>query len=539
MAKENSSKGTLTLAEIARLAIAGGEYAEFSGPETIAKLVASYQDSNAVAAIVSDWLRKNLQDKNQIAVAFFLAKMLKKRGTRLFKVVAEVFEWLPAICDEIRELPEIKNAANVQERRDRFGEAASKKFKERFEAAVALLPPIDPNIGANMANAASGISAGLMARATAALGSLGTTAGNLLEHIGEKVKEASRILQMIVGGMILYCLALVLIVFFETTWMAAIAWVALVLLIGAPAIFMVLGGLKKEGTGVQLFSSLFLAFVSTTLLVITFAMAGIGLTVIDEGSWRIIIAGPVIFLIWDRIVCGITQKLLTVPKFLALIGAALSNDGTVDPEEQKNLNTIMHNSTMLVRISITVVAAACFIWTFVIAIQMVQSPPPFLPAILFGAIHLALVGAYARLALGLWRDGDWAKHLETIAKGWGVTMLNNSWRMWIAIPTVALLLIAGYAFFKPSANEGRSRAERAEKSSVSHEVEDEREIVQAEERRPVEKKSTTSSKKTDGTVMCDGKKVSASKLRADLKSLNDMFGGNYCSSGITGYPCCK
>ncbi|MFA6018166.1 MAG: hypothetical protein WC776_03215 [Patescibacteria group bacterium] len=466
--------------------------------------------------------------------------MLKKRGTRLFKVVAEVFEWLPVICDEIRELPEIKNATNIQERRDRFGEAASKKFKEKFEAAVALLPPIDPNIGANMTNAASSISADLMARLKATLDGLGTSTGSLLEKIGVEVKEAARVTQMIIGGMIFYTLVIGLVTLFKTTWMAAIAWTALVLLIGVPTIFMVLGGLKKDGEGVQLSSSLFLAFVSTTLLVITFGLAGIGLTVVNEGSWKIIAAGPVIFLVWDRVVWGITQKLLNVPKFAALVIGALANDGTIEPNERENLNAFMRSSMALVRISITVVAVACLIWTLIIIIQMVQDPLPFLPAALLCAIHVALVGAYTRLSLGLWKENDWAKHLDIVAKGWGVKMLNNAWRMWIAVPIMFVVAVIGYAFFfKPSEHESRSHAEHAEKSSVSREADDETKIVRTEERKPIKKNSAPSTKKAEKMVMCNGKKVSAAKLEADLKSLNEKVDGQFCKDGMTKYPCCK
>jgi hypothetical protein len=257
----------------------------------------------------------------------------------------------------------------------------------------------------------------------------------------------------------------------------------------------------------------------------------------------------VIVVVWDRVVIGILQKLLGMPKFGTLLIGAFLNDGVISDEEKKSIDTAMAKNITLVSISVLVAGAINAGWFLIVLVQTFASEGVFFPVgVLLIALHLVLGSAYVRMSLKLSRPDDYPAHLKLngFIEKWAHRLYNGSIITSIAAPLIALVLICGYFFLSQHTastwwNDFRSNIGRGG-NVVNEKMQDGVEWLEGEEATPIQKTSQPvatpkASKAGSETVDCGRHgQIRKGKVEKDKASIKCTAAMN--SAGI--YPCtCK
>lgn len=557
-------------ADAVRIIIGGGEYAEQRLPDLFASLIAAGQDDNVLMATISHWLR-TVDTENEAALGYGVARWLKGRGPAA-AMLAHALETTLRTAHELNEYPAGTLAAATPEDRERFRMALVAKFQNNVERARARFATTFNNLGGGMADPntptepkASAwtrfVEATGFSKMFDALGNMGTGAGKVLENMGDAAADIMRVLFAILGGSILYCGAVFGIALFLPEVMSYVAWASFGVLVGVPALMMIFGAARREGLIAQGVAAFMLWFVCSTLLYITFALAGAAGMYTGENIWRILVAGPVIFVIWDRVMMGITQSAVRTGKFNWMEVKAFFSGGKVDETERKEIDEAMRKAIYLIRISITATAAVLLIWFMMVIVEMNLHPLPFHLSVLLVTGLAFLSIAYARMALALWREGDWPKHLDTLSKGWAATFFQSAQRGWVVAGAVGLGLLVFWGIFndpKTTDQTAVGSQGQAEEPGILQRIGDigkasaDMALDEAEDavgiNRAETKKSTRTTSKEEedeqdeeparktrtDMVRCGDAEIPAEKVRKDRKTL----GSEFCSESMGDiYPC--
>lgn len=441
-------------ADAVRIIIGGGEYAEQRLPDLFASLIAAGQDDNVLMATISHWLR-TVDTENEAALGYGVARWLKGRGPAA-AMLAHALETTLRTAHELNEYPAGTLAAATPEDRERFRMALVAKFQNNVERARAQLNTTFTNLGGRVAdtNTPTEPKPGVFDRFMLSLSGLSDGAGELLKDVGETAVVIVRALMIIIGASVIYCAVILGITLQFPEAMNTVAGMAFAILVCVPGGLMIAFGAQKNGVVPGAAAAFMLWFVSSTLLFITFALAGAAGMYTGGNIWSILVAGPIIFVVWDRIVMGITQAIIRTGKHEVLWAKAFSSGLKVDEAERKAINLAMEKSIYLVRISITATAAVLLIWLMMVIVEMNLHPLPFHLSVLLVTGLAFLSIAYARMALALWREGDWPKHLETLSKGWATTFFQSAQRGWVVAGAVGLGLLVLWGIFNdPKATE--------------------------------------------------------------------------------------
>ena len=437
-----------TVWEGARLWIAGGEYAEKRVPELLAKLIARHQDENAIAGIVSDWLRKNLVDENHVAAVYGIARLLKGRGGRFMIAAAEALETLPAVANEVQRMPAIKNASSTEERGRLFGAAMSDKFNAMYGAAKARLQhlPIPHNtsgghVADTVTSSTQSASGGWFSGVTSGIG-----------DVASKITEvALAIGQFIVAGIGLcaaYLIVCVAIAWNYPSAMDGFAWLSFYVLTGVPVALTIIGlPFGKHGTVLQFASLAFLVCLSSSLIVIAFVLAAVNGIIVNNAAWGTVIMLIVVTIVWW--VCwAIAQKAVATPGFFISFVPKFVKGFSINKTEAEELATYWRVANTLDKISVTVAGAICAGILVLTIIKLWQQPMPFLLALGLLALELLIGGAFIRMSIRLSGEHDYPPFLgmKELVKKWMHRLYTSSMATAAAI-LIVIALIIGVASF--------------------------------------------------------------------------------------------
>ena len=440
----------LSLWELLRLWLAGGEYAEKRIPELIATLIATHQDSNALAGVISDWLRHNLINENHTALLFWIARVLKSRGGRFFVAAAEALEALPDIAEEIRHKPEMQNGT-AEERRLRLNAAVADRFTTTFHAAKDRLAHIPIAIGGIVnSSPPSPSSGGILAMLSGASSNLTDGAKKVLKEGADVAIGAARLVMFLIGAAALWCLFIVMMTIFVPGSMYYIAWASLVVFVAIPAVLM-MGGAFKEGVGtlIQVASTCFLLFWTSTMELVTFALATGRAVTLQQGMWDLNFMLVVILVFWDRAIMALTQKLIGIP------GSELQKmwakrDGEYSPAEQKANKDYWDRQIFLTSISVSVCVAVNVAVIMILWESQRFNPIDFDLFVIIAAVQLVLGATYVRKNIALWRNGDAGVHMDDNAKRWNNRYYNGAQWTQFLVTTLALIVLVGNRFVPDS-----------------------------------------------------------------------------------------
>ena len=443
-----SNQHPFTMWEAIRIWMAGGEYAERRIPELLAAAIVAHQDENALAALISDWLRRNFIDENHVAVAYGIAKLLKGRGGRFSLAAAEALEALPSTAHELRQAPEIQNAGTPEERRARFGAAMSDKFNQVYGAAKNRLqhipiPHLNFPSGAHVPDPTSSPSP-----STGWFG--GVTAG--LGDIASKITEVALVIgQFVVAGLGIcaaYLLMCVVVAWNYPNDMDAFAWGSFYLLTGVPIALAIIGlPFGKHGTVLQFASLAFLVCFSSSLVVIAFAVAVVEGIVVNNAAWGTILVLIVVTLVWW--VCwALAQKVVATPGFFVSFVPKFVKDLSINKEEGDELAAYWHKSNALDKISVTVAGAIYAGVLIITIIKLWQQPLPFLQALGLLAVELLIGGAFIRMSIKLSGEQDYPPWLgmKDIVKKWMHRLYTSSMTTAAAVLIVIVIIIGATGF---------------------------------------------------------------------------------------------
>lgn len=430
----------LKIGEILRLLVGGREYREKRFPELIADLVASLQDENALAGVLSDFFRTHFIDENETAMVFTVGRLLRARGGRWI-VIAEVLEAVPDISEEMRRRPEMQ-IGTPEERQALLKEAIATRVGEKFEEVKARLPADT--------TAVQEPGPGLRERFTALLGGMGSGLGEMAKTLFGLALLAFQFVAFWVGASVLYLMLAVFVAFVFPAWMPLFAWISFIVFVGIPAVAMMVSApFGRAGAAFQAAAGTLLAYFSSSLLVIVFTLAALCAVATGTEHYGILCMGQIIVVVWDRVIFGLTQKAAGLPGFFAK-GIAAISDGKITEEEVKGFAAHWKDNTFLVVISVTVAGAINAAWLLVSLIAIFQNPLFFPLGVGMIGLQLVLGGAYVRMALKQGRDGEYSKHLglEAHIKTWSHRLYNGSMITSVAAPLIAAALICGFFFVK-------------------------------------------------------------------------------------------
>lgn len=440
------STNPLTWWELLRLGLAGGEYAEKRVPELIASAIASHQDENALVGIISDWLRRNLIDENHTALIFGVARVIRSRGGRFFVAAAETLETLPAVAHELRQTSEMQNGTN-DERRARLSAAIADHFTNTFQAAKDRLAHIPIALGGNtMSDPSTPQPTGGVLR------SLGSSLSNLFSgagHIAGRIAEVALVISGYVMAGIGLCVAY-LVVCVAIAWnypenMDAFAWKSFYVLVGAPVIVMILGVIfGRVGRVIQLGSFGTLAFFSSALILIAFAVATVTGIVVNNDAWGTVVMLMVVATVWDRVVWGLTQKFLGTPGFFLQFLPRFLDDFRIDAADATALANYWRDSNAIEKITIPVAGAINAGALIVTVLKLWQQPLPFLLAVGLLGLELAVSAIYIRMNIRLSGENDYPAWLgmKDVIKAWMKRLYDSSMTSTVAIPIVIVVILA-------------------------------------------------------------------------------------------------
>lgn len=437
--------------EVIRIFFIGGpEYAEKRIPELLARLVASHQDENLLAGLLSDWLRNNFVNEDHIAIAYGIARFLRNSGGRFMLAAAEAIEALPATAHELRQTPAIQNAPNAQERSARFGAAMSDKFNSVYGAAKNRLqhtpiPHLNHPLGGPVSDPTSSPSTGWFGGITSGLGDV---AGKITE-------VAHAVGQFVVAGLGIcaaYLLLCVVVTWNYTNSMDAFAWGSFYLLTGVPIALAIIGlPFGKHGTVLQFASLAFLVCFSSSLVVIAFALAVVSGIIVNNAAWGTVLALIVVTLVWW--VCwAIAQKVVATPGFFIKFVPKFVKDLSINKEEGEELAAYWRESNTIDKISVTV-AGAIYAGVLLLTIMKLwQQPLPFLQALGLLAVELLIGGAFIRMSIKLSGEQDYPPWLglKDVVKKWMHRLYTSSMATAAAILIVIALIIGGASFLGDS-----------------------------------------------------------------------------------------
>lgn len=444
----------LSLWELLRLWLAGGEYAEKRIPELIASLIAKHQDDNALASVISDWLRHNLIDENHTALLFWIARVLKSRGGRFFFAAAEALEALPDIAEEMRRKPEMQRGT-AEEQRRRLSAAIADHFTNTFHAVKDRLGHIPIAVGGIVnpsppSPPSSPSSGGVLAMLSGASTNLTEGASKVLKEGANVAIDSARLVMFLIGAAALWCLFIVMMTIFVPGTMYYVAWISLVVFIAVPAVLM-MGGALKEGVGtlVQVASTGFLLFWTSTMELVTFALATGRAVTLQQGMWDLNFMLVVILVFWDRAIMALTQKLIGIP------GSELQKmwakrDGEYSPAEQKANKDYWDRQIFLTGISVSVCVAVNIAVIMILWESQRFNPIDFDLFVIVAAVQLVLGATYVRKNIALWRNGDAGVHMDDNAKRWNDRYYNGAQWTQFLVTTLALIALVGNRFVPDS-----------------------------------------------------------------------------------------
>lgn len=437
----------LSLWELLRLWLAGGEYAEKRIPELIASLIAKHQDDNALAGVISDWLRHNLINENHTALLFWIARVLKSRGGRFFFAAAEALEALPDIAEEMRRKPEMQRGT-AEEQRHRLSAAIADRFTNTFHAAKDRLTHIPIAIGGIVNPSPPSPSGGWLSGWGERLSNLFSGVGSVAGRIAEVALVISGYVMAGIGLCVAYLVVCVYIAWNNPQDMDAFAWKSFYVLVGVPMIIMIFGVIfGRVGRVIQLGSFVTLAFFSSALILIAFAVAAIAGIVVNNDAWGTVVMLMVVATVWDRVVWGLTQKFLSTPGFFLQFLPRFLDDFRIDAADATALAGYWRDSNAIEKITILVAGAINGGALVITIIKLWQQPLPFLLAVGLIGLELALGAAYIRMSIKLSGENDypaWLGLKEPIKK-WMARLYSSSMTSTVAIPIVivAILALAG------------------------------------------------------------------------------------------------
>ena len=443
-----STKTSLNVFEEAiRGVIGGAEYEEGRGPELAAIVIANHQDSNALAGAVSGWLRRNFLDENRTVLVFAVARLMKLSRNRFMAVAAEALEAMPKVARELRVLPEMQNGT-PDENRERLSEAISRKFTETYHAVSDRFNHL-PITGGPMADTPT-LGKDILSSLSGASTHLSDGAKKVLKEGAEAAIASARIVMFLIGAAALWCLFAVMMTIFVPASIYYIAWISLVLFVGVPAILM-MGGALKEGVGtvIQAVSTVVLMFWSSTMELVTFALATGRAVTMQQGMWDLNFMLVVILVVWDRAIMALTQKLIGIPgSELQKIWA--KRDGEYTLAEQKANKEYWDRQIFLTSISVSVCVAVNVAVIMILGESQRFNPIDFDLFIIVATIQLVLGATYVRKNIALWRNGDAGIHMDENAKRWNNRYYNGAQWTQFAVPVLAVILLVGHHYVPTS-----------------------------------------------------------------------------------------
>jgi hypothetical protein len=532
--------------------MAGGEYAEKRIPELMAMMIAQHQDADAVAGVISDWLRTHFVDENQTAATFWVAKAIRRRGGRFFMAAAEALETLPAVAEQLRTHPDIQSGT-PEERRTKFGAAISDKFRESYEAAKERLGHIPITLGSSMPSS-TGPSLGER------LSGFFASASAMGGRIADLALTASQFVITGLGLCVAYLIACVVIAWKHPEMMDAFAWQSFAWLVGVPTVGMIVGILGmpfgRIGGIIQIMSLATLSLISSSLLVIVFTMAPLcdiiaytngSIVVTKEPHWGTIAMTLVVLTVW-WVVFSLLQKFLATPGFFVKFLPFFINDFSIDAQEAKALADHWNNSNAIDKIIVPVASVVSTGMLVLTALKLVVQPLPLILAVGFLGMQFLMVGVFVRMNIRLSRESDYPGWL-----GLGPTIKKWMGRLYESTMTTALLVVtllllgAGVVGFittdraqswwthgRDSTLNGAERAGEAVVRVADRvtEPDDQTGLKAVTLSEAVQQESGS---RESGTMMkcVTAGKVSKAKVDEDKLAL----GAGFCEGGMTGYPC--
>jgi hypothetical protein len=533
----NNPLTILTIWEIVRLWAGGKEYREKRVPELVADIVASAQDDNAVAGVLSDWFRHHFVNENQTALMFTVARFLRSRGGRTLDIVAETLEALPDISEEMRRRPEMQSGT-PEERRAHLKEAMATAVAEKYEEIKARLPTLNTNGGPvadiNIPSIASGVTMGIASFLTGTRGVMGAISSVVMN-------AALKVAQVSIAGVAVAALYLYFLV--DVAWndqeqASAFAWSSFQWLIAIPMIGMLIGlFLGKTGAAIQGLSIATLTLLSSTLIMIAFAAAVVCGFILDNDNYGDIVILMIIATVWDYVCIGIAQKAFSTVKFFTKWVPRFFNDFTIDKEEAEQLAQHWERSNTLTTIGVSI-AGAVNLGTMVITmLKMMHSPLSFRVGFALIALQIVLGAVYVFKGLKLYREDEFKAFMKLPVMQWASRFYTSAQTSRLLIPIVVILMFLGTILLtKERAERWATNTREAAFVSVEEtlpflgkppqaitgtKAED---IVREEESEDKESavvapKRARKSSESWATMNCGGEVISAAKVKARKASL--------------------